>query len=170
MNPQQIQPQSPADIQPISENPSSFSPVPDSPPEVGGVESPSVQGELSQDQMRGNLQEMMSKMEALNQQNKAELSDFQGSKKKNVEDAIQKLFELFQQNGIDPSNVEEVKAFLEKIKTTNPELSSMVENAIITILSKIEQIGNQEEGVEGTMPIPQDNMNITNNEQPGQNI
>lgn len=38
------------------------------------------------------------------------------------QEALMQVFDIMQQNGVDPSNVEEVKAFLDQLEQANPEL------------------------------------------------
>lgn len=167
MDLQQTQPQSPAGIPPIQETSSGFPQVPESPTEVPGIADPNMTAAMSQEEMKANLQGMMSKIEALNNQNKAGSASLEIQNQKDRSAALQQIFELFQQNGIDPGDVEQVKAFLAKIQQSNPELASMVEKALVSILG---EEGGEVPPTEGEVALPQDNMNINPNEQTGQNI
>lgn len=117
-------PQTPQDPQ--------FPPVPPSPAQVPEIADPTAgqQTGLSQDVMISNLKELMAKI-----QNK--YSDFKSgnamSDSKLMQaksQALRDVFDMLQSAGIDPSNVEEVQAFLDKIKQANPELYSQIEKVL----------------------------------------
>lgn len=162
-------------------NPTDIQGPPQSPQEVPGVP---IGGEFSQDQMRGNLQGLMSKIESKRQDLNSQsfTSEFDIEKQKG--ESLRQLFDLFQSMGIDPSNVEEVGAFLEKIKKNNPELSQQLEKILSSILGEEASSEISSEDSSGGAPtIPQDmsqettppidpnmgNMNMNNAESP-QNI
>jgi uncharacterized protein YfkK (UPF0435 family) len=150
---------------------------PQSPQEVPGIPTG---GELSQDQMRSNLQGMMSKIENKQQDVNSQsfLSEFDLKKQKG--ESLRQLFDIFQSMGIDPSNAEEVGAFLDKIKKNNPELSQQIEKILSSMLEEGDSSGIplestpevSQEVPQGTLP-PTDpnmgNMNM-NNAESSQNI
>lgn len=70
------------------------------------------------------------------------------------EEAIQSLFDTLQKNGIDPSNQEEVAAFLEQLRIENPQGYQIFEQAINGILSQ-QQAQDMTAPPEGmTAPVP----------------
>lgn len=60
-------------------------------------------------------------------------------------DALMQVFQLMQQSGIDPNNVQQVRAFLDELEKNNPELYQAFVQAFELLLS-----GG---GQEGAMPI-----------------
>jgi len=159
-------------------------PVPQSPPEAPGIpgEVPGMPGgapgALSQEQMKGNLQDLMSKIEGKYQDFNSQKFASGNKAREQQSEALRQVFDLLQSLGIDPSNVEEVKAFLDQIRETNPELSQQLEVALEALLGTEDEdlVPMQEEmpvseelplGQEG-MPL-EENMNI-NNETPPETV
>lgn len=159
---------------PIEQEPQ-FSPAPASPATVPGVTDTVGQTDLSQDQMISNLKELMSKI-----QNKYQ--DFNSSKAiseskimQSKSQSLREVFDLLQSSGVDPSNVEQVQEFLDKIKENSPELYQQIESILKDIIGG--DVINEEATVDnGEIPqnietMPSENMNINNtNETPSQNI
>jgi len=149
--------------------------LPMSPPEAPGVPmgAPGAP-ELSQEQMRSNLQEIRSKIEEkqqdLNSQNFVSANREQEMRG----DTLRQIFDLFQANGVDPNNLEEVRVFLEKIKASNPELSQQLEQALKTVLGEEglpqENMGDMGEENGGMSPENMNINNINSNENPQQNL
>ena len=136
--------------------------------------------QMSQEQMKANLQEMMSKIEAKYQEFNTQKFSSNNKIKEQQGETLREIFDLFKTNGVDPSNVEEVGAFLKKIGSTNPELFKQVETALASILGEdlLAPIGAEnstgdvvppEDNVpaEGAVPLD-NNMNINTNETPPQ--
>jgi len=90
--------------------------------------------ELSQEEMKANLQDMMSKMSGSYQQFNSDKFTADNQTKDAQSKALVKFFDLLQGAGIDPSDMNAVQAFLESVKTSNPELSQQLEQAIQIIL------------------------------------
>ena len=100
-------------------------------PQMGGVPATP---ELSQEQMKSNLQDLMSKIQGKYQ-------DFNSSKfaaaNKTVAQrsaAMRQLFQMFEAMGVDPSNAKQLKDYLTKLKQSNPEVYQQVEDALEALL------------------------------------
>lgn len=109
---------------------------------------------LSQDQMKTNLQDLMSKIEARYQDFNAQ--KFSSSNKIQAQqgDTLRGIFDLLETSGVDPSNPEEVKAFLDQIRASNPELAKQLEEVLQSVL------GEETAEPEVTEEIPSENMNM----------
>jgi hypothetical protein len=142
-------------MDPNQEPAPSFAPAPASPEGVVGVE-----GGMPQEQMKANLQDMLSKID--NKYKEFDDSKFSSdniaAKKKS--EALSELFSILQSKGIDPNDPEELKAYLDDIQSRDPELYKQIVGGIEAIL------GPQE----GTEALPSDNMNINQNEVPQENV
>ena len=127
------------------------------------VSSTPVSEELSQEEMTQNLKEMMEKIQSKYSEFGAQ--DFSTKNKQKVLEgqALREIFNLLQSMGVDPSNVEEVGAFLNKIKETNPELSKQIEESLQALLGE-EQSTSQEDETDSS------NMNINDYALPQENI
>ena len=146
-------------------NQSSVAPAPASPEAVPGIPDTTSSTELSQEQMKTNLQDMMSKIDEKYSQFKTQKFASDNMIKKQKGEALRQLFDFFQSKGVDPNNPEDIKAYLDNIKEKRPELYAQIEQAIQTILG--------DEDITTTSPsdmseIPSDsianNMNINQNE------
>jgi len=148
---------------------SNVAPVMPSPTEVSGI-SPE-QGEMSQDEMRSNLEAMMSKIDTKYQDFKTQKDSTETSIQEQNNETLRQFFDILQQAGIDPSNVEEVRGFLDKIKASNPELYQKIESALQSIIGD-ESVDQNSEEIIGETPVDssQLNMNINNNETPQENL
>jgi len=138
----------------------SAAPGPTSPDSVFAPAGASPQVGLSQDQMRVNLQELMDKIQGKYQDFGAQQFSSDAKSKEQQSVLLRELFDLLQSAGIDPSNPEEVKAFLDKIKQQNPELAQQLETVLQAILG---------EGLPEAEISPE-NMNTNLNEAPSQGI
>lgn len=155
-----------------------FPQAPASPATVPGVqETLPGQEDLSQEEMISNLKELMARINS-------KYADFNSGKAiseskimQSKSQSLREVFDLLQSAGVDPSNVEQVQGFLDKIKNSNPELYQQIEKVLAEIMGG-EAIN---EGVAvDTGEIPQNlnsigqdpsaNMNININETPQQNI
>lgn len=142
--------------------------TPQTAPMAPGVEAAPSSSELSQDQMRGNLQDMMSKIEGeyrnFNSQKFA--SDNKDLANKSL--MMRKLFQMFKSMGVDPSDATALKNFLEQLKQSNPEVYQQVEAALEAILGDNPQDTPQTAGTTPTAianDAPINNMNIDPNAQ-----
>lgn len=138
-----------------------------------------VPGTLSQEQMKGNLQDMMSKIDQKYQNLNSQkfVSSNKDSEGKNS--MLRNIFDMLQLNGVDPSNVEEVRAFLEKLKQNNPEQAQQFESVLESLLGEeildkgeiSEDIGLVNSGIAPQDDqIMSDNMNMENNEVSQENL
>lgn len=99
------------------------------------ISTPSETG-LSQDEMKTNLQDLMSKIEGKYQDFNTQRFSSENKLKGQEGDALRVLFDLFESAGVDPSNPEEVRMFLDNIKQNNPELAQQLEQVLQSILGE----------------------------------
>jgi len=125
----------------------------------------STGGSATPEQM-AKLQELMDKVESKYQDfNSAKLSAGNQNEDQN-NDALRELFDMLTQAGIDPSNPDEIQAFLDKVKVADPEMFQRLEAALGALLGK--DTGAVEAEVPDPNAPPQDafpegqNMNIQN--------
>lgn len=103
-------------------------PTPAPVPDTGGPTP------LSQDQMKANLRDMMSKIESKYQDFNTQKFSLGNQSQEMQSQALRQLFDLFKSVGVDPTKPEEVKAFLDKVRQSNPELSQQIESALNGLL------------------------------------
>jgi len=127
---------------------SSVAPAPVSPQSVPGVPEA---GGLSQDQMKANLQELMAKIQTKKQDLDSQEVASTGQIKEQQNNALRAVFDMLEQAGVDPSDPEQVKAFLDQIKQQDPALGQQIETAMQSLLG---------EDPEAEQPAPENNMNI----------
>lgn len=141
------QPSSPEGI-PASAQRSDFAPAPSSPEEVPGIQEERNELNLTQEEMRNNMTEMMNlikiKYEDKMSPNPNEAEMIQDQK----DLMLREVFDMFRKLGVDPENTEEVRAYLNEMKESNPELYQQVEKALQTLVSEEEVEGNQEPPIE----------------------
>lgn len=122
---------------------------------------------LSQDEMKANIRELLGKMDAKHQEFNAGKFALDAQSKDKQSEALRQVFDLLQSKGIDPSNIDQVKTFFDKIKSVHPELSQQLEMALQLIMGDNQQSA-------GIAPdpgaFPAANMNINQNEAPQQTI
>lgn len=105
---------------------------------AGVPEAASLNGEMSpmmsQEQMRANLQDMMGtvdeRMGNLNSMKFAMDNKRQSEKSEGLQILFQRLMEL----GVDPSDVQQVNAFLEKLKAKDPATYEVFERVFNDLL------------------------------------
>lgn len=148
---------------------SNIPPVPPSPPEVEDG------GTLSRDQMLQNIKGQLDKVGSRYQDFNAVKTSSDIKNKKSQGEILRQVFDLLQSVGIDPSNVEQVQEFLNKIKEENPELYTQLEQALKSIVGGEAEndgvtvdSGEIPQNLGSEMPIS--NMNINTNAQPQENI
>lgn len=145
--------------------------------------SPDEASSMSQEEMRQNLQDMMAKIDSKYQDFSMQNFSNNTVNQKSKSEALIMFFDMLKQAGVDPSNVEEVNAFLESIKQNNPEIFKQIEAILKTLIEGGDTVPAEDTPVEGdqnTLPesitpemgatTPQQNMNINTNETPQQNI
>lgn len=139
-------------MDPIEQN---VVPAPMSPETVPSVEAnlnnENPEEELSQDQMRSNLADMMAKLEVGHQNLTSQSASSDLKVKQYRNEALRQVFDILEQAGVDPTDPEAVRAFLDNIKTENPELAMQIEEIIDSIL--------------GDEDAESQNMNIKSNDQ-----
>ena len=145
---------------------SNVQPAPTSPPSVPGI--PTGINELPQEQMRTNLQDLMSKIDNKYQDFNAQKFSSDNATKEGEGEVLRQIFDLLQAKGIDPSNVEQVKAFLDKIKEQDPGLYQQIEEALKGLIGENTQVPPENQEIsqdfnEAPKGIdPSENMNINN--------
>jgi hypothetical protein len=112
--------------------------APASPEEVPGIEQEGEQ-ELSQEEMRGNLDDIMSKINEAYSGFDTQNFVSQANKKEYQSAVMQELYDVFESMGIDPTNVEEVKEFLDRIKEKRPDLYVKIEKILTEIMDNSEE-------------------------------
>ena len=144
-------------------------------PQLGGQEqvaSP-VGQELSQEEMRANLQDMAGRIDESYQDFNSKKFASQNRIESKKRDALKEVFNMMLEEGIDLENPEEVKSFLDSLRERNAELYQIVESSLEKIFSITEGSpveGQIEEGLneEGVTPqgVEEDEMNINNENLP----
>jgi hypothetical protein len=143
--------------------------------------SPDEASGMSQEEMRQNLQDMMAKIDSKYQDFSMKNFSNNTTNQKSKSETLIMFFDMLKQAGVDPSNVEEVNAFLESIKQNNPEIFKQIEAILKTLIEGGDMVPAAEEiPTDGNTPeqptpemgatTPQPNMNINTNESPQQNI
>ena len=155
---------------------------PVSPSEVGGIQ----EGGLSQDEMKSNLVDMMSKIEGKYQNFNAQKFSSANQSEESQGNALRKIFDMFNKMGVDPSDPEQVREFLDKLKESNPEVSKQLEGLLEKLLGE-EIPDSSEDALGAEIPVTEDplvgqppvggmesgkniNMNMQNNVPPQENI
>lgn len=140
---------------------------------MGGQPTP-MEGQqapmLSQEQMKGNLQDLMSKIEGQYQDFNSQkfAADNQLAEQQSM--SLSQVYDLFESVGVDPNSVEEVQMFLDKIREQNPELAQQLESTLSAMIGEetTPQMG-AEVATEQEAPL-ENNMNINNYETPQKTI
>ena len=140
-----------------------IAPVPTSPEGVPGIENQST--DLSEESMRTNLDNVMGQLK--DQYATFDNENFSAGVQRNEmrSHALSELFTILESKGVNPENPEEVKAYLDKIRASNPEIAAQIERAINDLL------GEEEIGGEVNPEVqPSEDMNINQNEELQENI
>jgi hypothetical protein len=104
-------------------------------PGASGVASPVPPGApMTQSQMVSSLTEMMTKIQGKYQDFNARKFSSQNKVNEQQGEALRQIFDLFESNGVDPSNAGQVGAFLDQLKQANPELYQQFTAALQVIL------------------------------------
>jgi len=118
------------------------------------------EGEMTPEEMKADLQQLISKVDS-KYQNFNSLRDQEKSSDKDMREKIlNQVFETLAKSGVDGSDPQQLNTFLEKIKTTSPELYQFFSEAITSLM-----------GVDATsMPSEQDSTvpNISSQIDPSQ--
>src|SRR3990167_10099633 len=138
-------------------------PAPASPEQAPAI-SGTPEG-LSQEEMRANLKGMMEKIQGKFQDFNAQKFSSGNKSKELQSQALREIFSILESMGVDPSSPEEVNAFLEDLKTKNPELAQQIETALKSVLGEeVESV--EEPATEEATPeeaTPEVNMNTNLN-------
>ncbi len=136
----------------------------------GGAPTPtSGAAPMSQEDMKANLQAMMEKIQPKYQA----FTQAKAAGDANVTRAqslmLRQFFDVLSSYGIDPSNPEDVKQFLDKIKEANPQAYKQIEQSIGIMMG---DNPNGSPSVDtGQVPqSPQPNMNMNQNATPQQTV
>lgn len=148
-----------------------FSQAPTSPEEVQGIPAESANPELSQEEMKSNLKGMMDKLTGKYQEFSTQKFTTDKQIKEQNSEILRQLFDLLESKGIDPSDPERVKQFLDSIKESNPEAYQQIEKALQMILGS-EDVVSTPEQPEAVNPEvgTSENMNINPDETIQENI
>ena len=93
-------------------------------------------GGLTQDQMKANLQGMLSQlMEKFSQAQAIHATTSQEIKAKDAQ-MLGSLFDFFESIGVDPSNPDEVASFIEKLSQQSPELAQQLQSLLTRAMKK----------------------------------
>lgn len=140
---------------------------------------PSSGGELSQEQMIANLQDLAGKIDNKYQEFNSQKFAMGNKLDLKKREALKEVFDIMNSSGIDLSNPEDVKKFLDSLKESNPELYQIVEASLEFLFSdeteSAPDIATAEENSQmlpsQTAPINegQNNMNINTNADINQN-
>ncbi len=106
-------------------------------PEVPASNVPSLaqpEAAMSQEDMRANLENMFSKVkgqiDSASGMRFAANTKFESKKK----DVVRAVFDQMVEMGVDPSNMDSVQKFMEKLKTDNPDLYELFESSLESLL------------------------------------
>lgn len=154
------------------------SPVPASPMAAPNLGGSAPEAGLSQEQMKANLADMKSKIDSKYQELDTLNKTNQVNDAQQQSDILNQLFDLLMSQGIDPNDPAAVGAFLEKMKTINPEVYQQVVTALNSILGPGAASGAAAPDMSAapasplgdmsapTGGLPSDNMNIQNGTAP----
>lgn len=151
-----------------------FTQPPTSPASVPGIPASAGQPTMSQEEMMNNLKNLMSSIDNKYQDFNSSKSMSDSNVMQDKSQSLREVFDLLQSAGVDPSNVEEVQSFLNKIKENNPELYQQIEKALQSIMGgEVDPGASVDTGEVSQDPnaISDPNMNINNsNDTSQQNI
>lgn len=121
-------------------------------------EDPNMSGqpEMSQEEMKADLSNLMAKVDS-KYQNFNSLKLQEGNEdQKMKEETLNQIFEALAKAGIDGTDPAQINAFLEKIKTSSPELYQFFSEAISSLMGG-DMTATQEQPLENTsMQVPQE--------------
>lgn len=95
---------------------------------------PSQQVQMTPEEMKADLSRLMSKVDSRYQDFNSLKIQSQNGDQAMQEETLNKVFEILAQAGIDGTNPEEMNAFLEKLKVSNPELFQLFSDAITSLM------------------------------------
>ena len=118
--------------------------------QLGGMQGAPEQGADVGPEKRAELEGMLGELG----NKRAEFNATQFASKNQSEnareEALMQVFKVMKENGIDPNNIEEVKAFIDELQQTNPEMYE----AFVKAFEMLLEGGGEEvpEGMEGALP------------------
>lgn len=125
-------------------------------------------GELSQEQMVANLQELAGKIDGKYQEFNSQKFAIGNKLDLKKREALKEVFDIMSSAGIDLSNPEEVKGFLDSLKEKNPELYQIVESSLEFLFSDGTEVSpdtttGENNSQASPVDLGQNNMNINTN-------
>ena len=118
-----------------------------------GTEAPTGTPELSQEEMKKNLQDMMAKIDAKHGEFVSQKNVADSQVKEQSSLSLSDLFDFFQSKGVDPSNPEDVKAYLDKIKQNDPVAYEKITKILDMLLGDGNAMSSEAPAGEGELPI-----------------
>ena len=112
-------------------------------------------------ELEAGLEDVMNRDRAINSQEVIAKNKIREMKEK----VIQALFTILEDFGVDPSNLESINLFLDKLRQQNPDLLKLFEIAFNDLIGGQEEAGT-DTGV-GTNVLPPDGLRNTGLEQQG---
>ena len=104
-----------------------------------GVGAPDLSlgaGILSQFQMRTNLQDLFSKVQSKYQQLNSKKISSDNQNESTRQEVIKVALDILQSAGVDPSNPEELKAFMDDLAEKNPDMYELLSYALDGIFNE----------------------------------
>ena len=89
---------------------------------------------LTQQQMVNSLQSLMSNIEGSYKNFQHQQTVSQSGMTLQKSDVLQQLYDLFQTQGVDPSNPQEVRNLLDKVQSNNPQTYQQIEQSLQSLL------------------------------------
>lgn len=117
---------------------------------------------LSEEEMRANLQDLMSKIQIKKQAFDNTQVAVDDKMRKQHALVMNQLFDFFKSVNVDPSDPDAINDFLEKIKEQNPEFYQQLVKSLEIILGEDERLSK---GTTEDQNMSPENMNINQNEQ-----
>ena len=134
---------------------------------------------LSQQQMKMNLQQLMAKINQKYQGFSQNNFTSKINSKKQKDQVLRSIFDFFTQAGVNPSDPQAVGNFLNKLKSSSPELYQQLMSVLQTVMGGDSPTSSSSTPVspQGVASVPPQgtpptspNMNINTNATPQQNI
>ncbi len=96
--------------------------------------APGSSSGLTQTQMVSTLQDLMGNIESKYKEYQTQSAITQNGMALQKSDVLQNLFDLFQTQGVDPSNPQAVRDLLDKVQQNNPDTYRQIEQSLQAIL------------------------------------
>lgn len=112
---------------------------------------------MSQDEMKGNLQGMLSQLLSKYSDYKAKHAAIGAGLAEQKGNMLSDLFDFFKSIGVDPNQPEEISAYLEMLGEQSPELRAQLEKLLQRALGDVgEEDALPPEGMEPEVPVEGD--------------